>query len=689
MNKLQTYFAPFLFFLMASLGSTAERELFVSPDGVDSNSGTQQSPYQTLSAVRDAARNLLGENDVDHVIVQMLPGTYQLTETFELGERDSGSTYRAFTDGKVTVTSRRPVRTWKKLRASELAFPNEAAGKIWVSPVGPDARFHTLYQGERRLQRCRSKGFPIEMEPRPGAGKIGWRDALSFRFSGDYPPAKQFSHVNTRVFINGVKWVQNYLKIAQHDVERRTVIPDCPIGYYARPASAFLENSPEFLDRPGEWFVDMEQGQLYLWPVEQKEPSDVWWPALDELVRVESSKDVRFEGIIFSGADRPSIKKDDQSGQHEWLFIDKANALVRFRDSRDCVIENCVFKCGQVGLRFDRLAQGHLITNNQFTRLYGNCLVFAGYGPGTKDVSHGNRVSNNDFYNNAFEFTRFAAIVLYGSGANHITNNRVRRPPSGGYAIHVLGQRVHWFQRHGETEQREIRPIRWNEIEMAGIGKRMTEYNHARNNRITQNELDGQIYISAPGSGTRIEGNLIKSIRFDDDNAGGREAFVIKNIISGLSETEGNSNCINNLFFQPANGHPAGLREARSTPESRQTLNILFETDRRTESPLAAYARMKKDQIPRTPKETWNRNLYVSDDPKLMEKLRVNLRDQDSAVIGFRLPKVVDGAIVFDGHSLPIEPIPISNIGLPSDPARERILEALGVSKQPRRAAGS
>jgi len=382
---------------------SAEQEIYVSPQGDDANAGGLGCPVESLVQARNAARKLLAQDSVKRVTVHLLPGTYPLAQTFVLDRRDSRTTYRAHNENSVTVTSGQKAARWTKLEQTSFPFPDEAVDRIWVCDVDPDARFHTLYEGDRRLPRCRSEGFLVEMKPRQGFEGTGWVDATSFMFLEDYPPAKDYSKVNTRILFKEVMWCYNFLKIGSQEVEKREIVPDCPIGYYSSRTederSVFLENSPEFLDKPGEWFLDMENNRLYLWPSADGEPKDVTYPLLSELIRVEASG-IHLEGITFSHGDRPSIEPDDESGQHEWVFLNKANALVRFLNSRDCVVRHCRFTAGQVGLRFDRLAQGNLVTGNHFTGLHGNCLVFTGYGPGTKDVNHGNTISENDFYGN-------------------------------------------------------------------------------------------------------------------------------------------------------------------------------------------------------------------------------------------------------------------------------------------------
>lgn len=662
--------------ILVGVLSASAHEIYVSPIGDDAGSGTLVAPFRSLVRGRTAARKLLEQDAANRVTVCLLEGTYPLTETFVLDQRDARSSYAAYKDARVVVTSARKAAGWQKLGETALPFPAAATGKVWVCDVASEARFETLYRAGKRLPRCRSKGFLVKMTPRPGVVNMGWVDAISFAFLEDYPPAKDYSKVNTRILFDNTKWVFNYLKIGRLDREKRIIIPDCPIGYYTTETETqrkvFLENSPEFLDEPGEWFHDMEQHRLYYWPSDGGAPGDVTYPGLIELVRVEGNG-IGLEGITFSDADRPAIQPDDQTGQHEWVFLDKADALVRFRNANDCVVRNCRFTRGQVGLRFDCEAQGNLIAGNHFTGLHGNCLVLAGYGPGTTDVNHGNTICENDFYGNSFETSRSAAIVLCASGGNKVHNNRVQ--DTAGYSMHILGQRVHWFaSRFGDTQQRELRPIRWAEIRKNDFGKRMPEYNHARNNLIFQNELAGQIYISAPGSGTQIQRNFLESIRFDDDNAGGREAVARDNILV-TAETEGNSHFINNLFYPTPGRRLFGLKEAGSTPESRQERNVFY-APTKANADILVENLVSKGAKPK-PKANWNHNLYISDDADLLARLHVNGRDENSVRIPFQPLKAANGAIAFDSPPLGIAPIAITDIGLHHDPAYERIMQKL------------
>ena len=68
-------------------------ELFVAPDGSDSNPGTREAPLATPAAARDALRARRAEAAAPGpAVVNLRGGAYRITETLLLeGEEDSGT----------------------------------------------------------------------------------------------------------------------------------------------------------------------------------------------------------------------------------------------------------------------------------------------------------------------------------------------------------------------------------------------------------------------------------------------------------------------------------------------------------------------------------------------------------------------------------------------------------------------
>src|SRR5580704_10225803 len=83
-------------------------EIFVSPNGDDGNSGTVDRPVKTLERARDLVRGMTGQMAGD-VVVNLMDGTYRLSEPLILTAADSGTgghdvVYRAVHSGQAVVS---------------------------------------------------------------------------------------------------------------------------------------------------------------------------------------------------------------------------------------------------------------------------------------------------------------------------------------------------------------------------------------------------------------------------------------------------------------------------------------------------------------------------------------------------------------------------------------------------------
>ena len=71
--------------------SSFAAEFYIAPNGKDSNPGTLKKPFATLGKARDEVRSLKTKGLSGPVAVNLLPGKYQMQETFVLTSDDSGT----------------------------------------------------------------------------------------------------------------------------------------------------------------------------------------------------------------------------------------------------------------------------------------------------------------------------------------------------------------------------------------------------------------------------------------------------------------------------------------------------------------------------------------------------------------------------------------------------------------------
>jgi len=151
----------------ALVHATVQANFYVSPNGSDSNPGTQALPFATLGKARDVVRsNNIGMTG--DIVVNIASGNYYVGSTIEFTETDSGSNgynviYRA-TDGvdtakfiggtKVTSAWNLVVRT-----GADADLPAAAEGSVYKTYVGTGVNFNTLYVNDERAVMARTGNF--------------------------------------------------------------------------------------------------------------------------------------------------------------------------------------------------------------------------------------------------------------------------------------------------------------------------------------------------------------------------------------------------------------------------------------------------------------------------------------------------------------------------------------------------
>lgn len=558
-------------------------DIHVAPGGSDDNPGTVEQPLATLAKASVLVRANLKRSDSGDITVYLAEGTYRISETLILGHEDAASDGRRVTwrnePGQSPVLSGGiPVSGWKK---------SELPGNIWVANLPVSRNILTLYQDGKRMPRARGKGFASTKQ-------YEWHGPPTDMI--EFPPGALKNYPDIRhaeiVARTSAAWAMNIVPLLSVDEKSHTAKTKPNVYALGRirhrespPDSLWVENVLEELDAPGEWVVHPDEGKLYYWPVDDGEPADIIMPLLTELIRVEGTIDyegaadipvrgIHFRGLTFQHADRMGLP-DDTTGrilQHAWDYFDTPNAMLRFRGAEDCSVMDCRFTAGgDNAIRLDLHAQKIAIERSLFDHLGGAAVVFAGYGPGTKDVNKDNIFANNHVHHvSEIKWDR-PAIFVWQSGENRIRENLIHNIPYIGVSLSCRAA----FEGLGEAwATRRDKEITDN-IRLSGRlfahyeGWKLREkYMHARNNVVEENEFfavmermgDGNaIYISGAGGGNVIRKNLIHNswrnleaaIRCDDDQ---HETLIEQNIIfdtgsaGNAIQLKGRNNMINNFI---------------------------------------------------------------------------------------------------------------------------------------------
>ena len=580
---------------MAGEAGIRAADVFVAVDGSDQWSGQlaqpnaagTDGPFATLTRARNAIRALKQARDKKEFHVLIRGGLYRLDETVVFSIEDSAPadgtiTYAAYGNEKPVFTSAIPIVGWKKPEHPSPLLPEVARDQVWIADI-PASLLNvlTLYEGNQRLARASSQGFtPVafvaptaphnEIAFPPGAMK-NWPD---------------LKNGELRV-IPSCDYEMCLLPLAEVDEKAglaRTTVPASRtmgrVKFFDQ--TAWVENILEVLDQPGEWVFSTADRKLYLWPTKGEPSETINAPLLTELIRVEGSVDydgpadspvtgLAFHGLSFTGGERrPWSGATRGELQHKWEHFDVPTALMRLRGTRGCTVQACRFvDTSGTGLRLDLTCLDNRIIDNEVAHAGGVGILLAGYGPGTKDVSQHNDVSNNWVHHIGEIYWASPAIMVWQSGENRVTHNLIHNTPYSG--ITVSG-RMGWTRETEATfRAREVKLPAYEALPSAGSGSNAIhrewweareKYMHGRKNLVAWNEIhdvmermgDGNgIYISGTGKENHIFQNYIhhldgdgtaSGIRCDNDQyetlIDGNVLYRIRSAQTGISTTETN-----------------------------------------------------------------------------------------------------------------------------------------------------
>ena len=165
MNLKQQYKLFLIFLLTGMLFSASAAELWVSPQGKDTNIGTKSSPLATIQMAVRKARELRRLNDASikrgiHILV--MDGTYYLNEPLFIRPEDSGTvesptTIEADLNAKPILSGGFEIKNWKK---STISINRLKPGMVWEADApqkaGEIINYRQLWVNGKKAVRAKS-----------------------------------------------------------------------------------------------------------------------------------------------------------------------------------------------------------------------------------------------------------------------------------------------------------------------------------------------------------------------------------------------------------------------------------------------------------------------------------------------------------------------------------------------------
>lgn len=456
MNRL----ARLLLFLTACAAAAQTYHVAPPPAGDDAHDGSAAAPFASLERARQAVRPHLADSARrGDLIVTLHAGTYELAAPVRFDAADSGRAgaavvYRAAPGETVMLSGGRRVTGWQP-----------EGGGVFRAVAGLGADFRQLWVDDRRAVRARH----------PDVGRM-FTLATEKQADGFDLPREQLAGLALRpgeVEVSVlIAWMHKRLRIARTDATDRADVIRAVIeagewdGVTQQPQgdrlylgrSYWLENAREFLDAPGEFFLDKADGVLRYLPRPGEDPARVTVirPELESLIILAGRPDapvqhLRFEGLTFAhtGWTRPnrhgfvdvqanSLVPADLAGAVDPQYRhhqrkDRIPAAFQAATADHIVIRDCRFtRLGGAGIVFTHGGDDNVVEGNSFLDLAAGGIEFGEDAVRPADprlIPRRNRIANNFLTRIGEDYYGSVAILGYYTDSSLITHNEISDVP--------------------------------------------------------------------------------------------------------------------------------------------------------------------------------------------------------------------------------------------------------------------
>src|SRR5687768_1484248 len=419
----------FVFFILVALtGHTVD--IYVAPKGSDTNPGTKDKPLATITTALRKARELRRLNDpsvANGIHIILLGGTYQLYEPIFIRPGDAGTPasptfIEAAPNEQPVLSGGVNIKEWKKLATPVTGLPARAKGKIWVTdmPLVGGRLFEIRQLWINGKKAVRAKDMNGEAMNRI----ISWdKNEETCWIPAPESPVKNveglemFIHQWWAVATLRIKNMELHgdsAKLFFHQPESKIQSehpwPAPWISKETGNSAFYLVNAMQFLDEPGEWYLDIGKRKLYYWPRGNEDLllATVIAPYAETLISIQGTIDHPVSNIFFKGISfqhtgwlrpsqqghvphqagmymldayklKPAGTKDKATLDNQaWIGRPAAAVEVSFADKTG--FENCRFEhLASTGLDYNKGVRDNIVKGNLFKDIGGTAILAGVY----------------------------------------------------------------------------------------------------------------------------------------------------------------------------------------------------------------------------------------------------------------------------------------------------------------------
>lgn len=573
---------------------------FVGTNGNDGWSGRLASPnragtdgpFRTVDRALRAARVERAQRSTgatSPVGIVLRGGTHFLSVPIVLTPEDSDLRIMAYRGEQPVISGGRPIGAWK--------VDHRAGREVWLAEV-PEARggkwvFRELWVNCKRATRARypNKGY-LEVSKLLDKASDWTQGHSRFEYkAGDLSVTPTITNAEVMVM---TRWVESRLPVTGIDPENRIIrFGKRSVFELAAGDLYYIEGAPEYLDVPGEWYLDDERGELQYVPLLGQVPSQTVAvaPVLPQVLRFEGDPQgqrfverVAFDGITFSHTEW-CFPEGFQSGKHAPTISPEpsrevggfAQAAIGVPGAvwgegvRKCSFRNCRFvNLGTYGMELVTACTDNQIIGCEFAHLGAGGLKIGQTGIPAKPelLTQGNVVSDCRIFDGGLMFHSAIGIWLGQTPGNRIEHNLI-------CDFYYTGISVGWTWGYG-TALATNNMIAFNHVHHIGV--------RSDGDGPILSDMAG-IYTLGRHIGTTINNNLwhdVAGIRyggwgiyFDEGTTGIRAVsnVVYRTTHGGFHQHYGATNVVQNNIFAFARDYQ--VQRSRVEPH----LSFSFQTN--------------------------------------------------------------------------------------------------------------
>jgi len=571
---------------------------FVATNGNDLWSGRlpapkrdrTDGPFLTLSRAVQASRGYRAQNghtDGQTPRIYLEAGIHFASAPVTLTPEDSGLRLAAYPGAAPVLSGGRLITGWREVTIQ--------GKRLWAADV-PDARtggwlFRELWVNGRRATRARhpAHGY-LPVAGLPDQTSSWTQGHTRFRFRpGDL---QAWSTITNAEVVVMTRWVESRLPVTQVDEKEHLVsFSKRSVFELARGDPYYVEGAFEFLDEPGQWYLDPGAGTLYYMPRpgERLPEMQAIAPALAQVLRLESRPEagqfverVALQGITFShcewyfppgfhaGKSKPEVWPGPEAevGGFAQAAVGVPGA-VWGEGARECTFEDCRFAgLGAYGLELARGCRSNRVSRCEFADLGAGGVKLGETRIRDQEAEQAlaNAITDCDIHDGGKLFPSAVGVWIGQSPGNQLLHNLI-------HDFYYTGISIGWTWGYGPA-QASNNVVAFNHVHHIGV--------KSDGDGPILSDMGG-IYTLGRQPGTLIRSNLwhdIAGVRyggwgiyFDEGSSGIRaqDNLVYRTTHGGFHQHYGETNLVWNNIFAFANDHQL----QRTQPEPHCSFGFL------------------------------------------------------------------------------------------------------------------